>query len=71
MTAIVILVLYPVFIYWLFTAPVLPEDSAKKYLTIKEPRNLYESFKLRNKGYAVVAPMRKLLMTLVLVLFQS
>ena len=67
-SAILIILLYPSYIYWMMVAKVKPTGQ---FITVKSTRNLFESFKVKNKNYAVVDPLRKLLMTVILVLFQS
>ena len=69
MFALLILGLYPLYIFWMATAPINPPED--KFIVLKEPRNLFENFKARMKSYAVVAPVRKLLMSLILVFFEN
>ena len=66
--AIGILTGYPAYLVWLTRAQVkVPKE---KFVMVKEDRTLFSGFKLKYKAFAIVTPIRKLLMSFVLILLQ-
>ena len=67
--ALTILLMFPVFLYWLKAAKIKPDE--KRFLVKPESRKLYENFKRKQKIFALLVPTRKFLMGLVIVMFQQ
>ena len=55
--------------YWITVAEVLPPEN--RFITIRERRSIFKLFKLQQKSFAVWTPVRKLLMSMILVLLSE
>ena len=69
LSAVVIVILLPFFLNWIRVTRVDPPEDT--FITIKEKRNLFKLLKRKHKSFAVWTPVRKLLMSLIIVLLQS
>ena len=69
LSALITVLTFPIFIHWIFSAAVKPEKG--QFILVKEPRNLFEQYKLKQKNFAMVIPLRKFLMSFVIVFLQN
>ena len=60
---------FPIFLVWLSRADIMPVES--RFLVRPEARKLFDNFKRKQKIFALMVPLRKFFMSIVLVLFKS
>ena len=66
--AISVLIIYPAFLFWLYSAQVKPTED---HLTVDKQREVFAQFKLEYKIMVLFTPLRKLVMAVVIVLLQD
>ena len=67
--AVVVMVLFPIFMYWLSRAEVMPDEG--RFLVKPEARKLFENYKRKQKAFALMVPLRKFFMSIVIVIFKT
>ena len=67
--AVVVMVLFPIFMYWLSRAEVMPDEG--RFTVKPEARKLFENYKRKQKAFALMVPLRKFFMSIVIVIFKT
>ena len=67
--SIVVLVLFPTFLYWLSNAEIMPDKS--RFVVDPEARKLFDNFKVSKKTFALMVPLRKFFMSVIIVIFKE
>jgi len=65
--SIAVIIIFPFSLYWLLKAKIEPKKN--QFLLLMRKRKFVENLKLNSRDFALVTPLRKFLMVLVLVLF--
>ena len=67
--AVLTLVLFPIFLYWISTASLKPKENT--FVFIKNRRKLFEFFKITYKSFAILPLLRKFVIAIVIVFMHN
>jgi len=64
-----LIIAFPTFLFWLSRAKVKPEKE--QFLVSPGARKLFDNFKLEHKVFAIMVPLRKFFMSVIIVTFKD